>query len=143
MKIYPDSSVCSSSGQLRSPSVTNNTYGTLSSRHHEAFSSSFEKNKHLEGKRNHITHHCTTVLCVCFQLTSVGDDCAEGEVIDAPFSADRGPRRQARTVVLHHQRETVPGEVRSDMLLTHQHTHTVAHAGGTGWECENTLFNIQ
>lgn len=64
MKMYPDSSVCSSSGQLRSPSVTNNTCGTLSSRHHEAFSPSFGKN--TNQRKNHITHHCTTVWILLF-----------------------------------------------------------------------------
>lgn len=39
-------------------------------------------------------------------------------------------------VVLHHQGETAPGEVGAYILLTHHHTHTVAYAVGTGWECK-------
>lgn len=75
--------------------------------------------------------------------TSVVYDGAEGEVADAPLSADCGPRRLAWVVVLHHQRETAPGEVGTYVLLIHHCAHTVTHAGGTGWECEkNTLFSI-
>lgn len=67
------------------------------------------------------------------------EDGVEGEVTDAPLSADCSPRRLAWMVVLHHQGETVPGEVGAYMLLVHQRAHTVTHAGGTGWECEITL----
>ena len=66
-----------------------------------------------------------------WQMTSVGDDGVEAEVSDAPLPADCGPRRLAWVVVLHNQRETVPGEVGANVLLTHHDAHTVAHAGGT------------
>lgn len=72
-------------------------------------------------------------VCVCVwwqQLTSVGERRAEGEVTDAPLPADGGPGGVARVVVLHHQRETAPGEVGPDVLLVHHHARAVAHAGG-------------
>lgn len=76
-------------------------------------------------------------------MTSVGDDCVEGEVTDAPLPADCGPWRLAWMVVLHHQRETVPGEVWAYMLLTHHHTHTALHAGEQDGSKKTTLlFNI-
>lgn len=86
-------------------------------------------------------HLCTLawMLRMWWQLTSVADYCVEGEVTDAPLSADCGPWWLTWMVVLNHQRETAPGEVGAHVLLTHHHTHTVAHAAGTGWECKNNI----
>lgn len=72
------------------------------------------------------------VRCTVWQLTIVGEDCVEREVADVPLSADWGPWRLTWTVVLHHQRETLPGEVSAYMLVTHPHTHT-----GGGAETES------
>lgn len=47
-----DSSVWSSIGKLRSPSVTKTVKGTLSSRHHKDSSASLEKDKNRYSKKN-------------------------------------------------------------------------------------------
>lgn len=86
-------------------------------------------------KHTQKTKQYVWMTCIWCRLTR--DDCAEGEVTDAPLSADCCPRWLAWMVVLHHQRETAPGEVGAHMLLAHHHTHTVTHAVGTGWECDN------
>lgn len=72
-------------------------------------------------------------------LTAVREEGVEGEMVDAPLSADRGPRRLARVVVLHHQGEKVPGKVWTDVLLTHHHTHAVVHTGATKPQTVNIL----
>lgn len=101
------------------------------------------KSGKIKWHQSSLYNNVNNTVCIWWQLTSVRDDCVKGEVTDAPLPADRGPCWLAWMVVLHSQRETVPWEVGADMLLTHQHTHAVADAGGTGWECENnTLFNL-
>lgn len=53
----------------------------------------------------------------------------EGDVCDVPLCADSSPGRVFRVAVLHHQGETVPGEVGFHVLTTHHHTATMLQAG--------------
>lgn len=62
-----------------------------------------------------------------WQQTCVSNAGVKANVTDDFVSADRGPRRLAWMIVLHHQRETVPGEIWTDVLLIHHSTHTVTH----------------
>lgn len=72
--------------------------------------------------------------------TGVRDDGVEGQVLDAPLAAHRGPRRLTRMVKLHHQGEAGPGEVRADVLLKHQRTITAANADETRKAGKRTPF---
>lgn len=75
--------------------------------------------------------HITVQQCetqVCGDQTSAGHGCAEGEVTDAPLPAHCSPRWMAWMIILHHQREALPGEVWANVLLVHHHTRAALHA---------------
>ena len=67
-----------------------------------------------------------------FTLTRGGGDSGEGHVANVPLSADGGPGRLGQGVVLHHQREGVPGEISAQVMAAHNHPAAAPQAGGNG-----------
>lgn len=76
------------------------------------------------------TNRVLSVLRSALTLTGGGCDGGEGHVSDVPLPADGGPGREAHAVVLHHQREGVPGEVRAQVLTAHHHPAAAPQALG-------------